>query len=98
MLEGRTFQVIKGFGMGAIHSGEVSDAVYHVMAEKHWSANEAIMAQCKVYGYVRYRDDIFILHGKRFIFDGLILRRSAASNQQSLERSALMALAWKCTC
>ena len=46
--------------MGAIHSGEVSDAVYYHITEKTWAADADVMVKFKVYVYARYRDGIFV--------------------------------------
>ena len=59
-LDNSRYRVVKGSGMGAIHSGEVSDAVYYHITEKTWAADADVMVKFKVYVYARYRDGIFV--------------------------------------
>lgn len=53
-----SFEVITGFGIGMIHSGDCADLLYHHLVERH------IVCCLDVYGiakYFRFRDDTLVL-------------------------------------
>ena len=55
-----TYKVIRGSGMGLLHSGEVSDAGFWVAAER-WLLNTSGRRWCSITYWRRFRDDIFAI-------------------------------------
>ena len=54
------FQVIRGSGMGLIHSGEFSDAAYWVRVEQ-WSLRREVRIGWGIKQYLRYKDDVLVI-------------------------------------
>ena len=55
-----TYRVTTGSGMGAIHSGEVSDMVLYNKAEKGYVLSHSVRSRFGLRGYGRFRDDIVV--------------------------------------
>ena len=54
------YQVLQGSGMGCIHSGDLSDMLLYLRAERSFALSPVVRQRFGVRGYVRYRDDIFL--------------------------------------
>ena len=61
---GRLWRVDAGSGMGLPHSGPIADAALYGLAER----SHACQPCDYVHLYVRFRDDIFLLHSNRQLF------------------------------
>ena len=53
-----TYRVTRGYGMGLLHSGEVTDAGFRIAAER-WLLNTSVRKWCSLTYWRRFRDDIF---------------------------------------
>ena len=53
-----TYRVTRGYGMGLLHSGEVTDAGFWIAAER-WLLNTSVRKWCSLMCWRRVRDDIF---------------------------------------
>ena len=60
--EGRLWKVLKGAGMGLGFSGELCDATFFATVEKGVVDCPDILKRHSVELFVRYKDDIFLLH------------------------------------
>ena len=57
------YQVERGSGMGSCHSGDISDMVLYALGERPWALDPNVMSRHAVKGWLRYRDDIFLVIG-----------------------------------
>jgi hypothetical protein len=64
LISGRVFTPTKGSGMGAIHSGEVSDMLFYRLVEEVFLLIPSVRSQFLIRGYFRYRDDILLIVGR----------------------------------
>ena len=58
-LPNRLWRVVKGSGMGLVHSSAVSDACLYTLAERPWACRVEVLREFGVKMFVRFRDDIF---------------------------------------
>lgn len=69
----RYYKVVSGTGMGARHSGSVSDLVFYLLAEKDLiEAGKCSAERWGLLTYIRFRDDILVIfespkHCKQFL-------------------------------
>lgn len=56
-------KVLTGTGMGRIHSGDLTDMVFYLLAEADFALRADIQAKYSVRSFVRYTDDIFVVIG-----------------------------------
>lgn len=61
-MTGDTFYVRKGSGMGSVVSGALCDYVLYVLGERDWAVNPKITKHFGIKTWLRYRDDVFIIH------------------------------------
>ena len=78
---GRLFHVRCGSGMGSCHSGDISDMVLYKAGEANWALKPDVQRHFGVRGWLRYRDDIFVVIGgtsgsRREFFEGFKRRAS----------------------
>ena len=58
-LPNRLWRVVKGSGMGLVHSSAVCDACLYTLAERPWACREEVLREFGVKMFVRFRDDVF---------------------------------------
>ena len=58
-LPNRLWRVVKGSGMGLVHSSAVCDACLYTLAEQPWACRVEVLREFGVKMCVRFRDDIF---------------------------------------
>ena len=63
---GKRWHVLKGSGMGLVHSSACCDAALYVLAEKPFAVEPTIMHDHMIRSFLRFRDDIWLLSGDRY--------------------------------
>ena len=92
---GRLYRVIRGTGMGLVHSGEVSDsALYNIM--ETWCTNRATRQFYRVMVYKRFKDDVLLSYSDRELFFQYIdmMKRKAKYFKMKADEISVYQIHW----